>query len=95
MFERSEDVDRIVVDVGADDGLGLTAQSGGYHVTVVGVGEPYGVLQVLPSVDAGVLEGVVHGGESPLDLLGWDLWVGLYDGVDRLGDDPGGPHSGR
>ena len=60
-------------------------------MAVVGVGECHRVFQVLPSVHAGVLEGVVHGGESSLDLFGRDVGMDFYDGVGGLGDDPGGP----
>ena len=60
-------------------------------MAVVSVGERHGVLQVLPSLDAGVLEGVVHGSEAGSDSLGWDLGMDVDDGVGGLGDDPSAP----
>jgi hypothetical protein len=54
-------------------------------------GERHGVLQGLPSLDAGVLEGVVHGSEPGPDSLGWDLGMDVDDGVGGLGDDPNAP----
>ena len=43
--ERPEDVDRIVTDIGGDDGVGLAANSRGHDTAVVGVGECHRVLQ--------------------------------------------------
>ena len=89
--ERPEHVHWIVADVCRDDGVSPAAHSGGYDVAVVSIGERHGVLQVLPSLDGGVFEGVVHGSESALDSFGWNLWMDVDDGVHGLGDDPSAP----
>ena len=89
--ERSEDVDRIVTDVGGDDRVGSTTKGCGYHVAVFGVGECHCVFQVLPTVNTCVLEGVLHVSESLLDLFGRNVGMDLYDGVGCLGEDPAGP----
>jgi len=58
--ERPEHPRWIVADVCRDDGIFPADESGGNDVAVVNVGERHGVLQGLPSRDAGVLERVVR-----------------------------------
>ena len=89
--ERPEHPRWIVADVCRNDGISPAAESGGDDMAVVNVGERHGVLQSLPSLDAGVLEGVVHGSEPGPDSLGWDLGMDVDDGIGGLGDDPSAP----
>ena len=70
-----------MTDVAGDDDVGPATHGGDHHVAVIGVGECHRVLQVLPSVERVRPRNVVHVGESPLDLFGWDVGMDLYDGV--------------
>ena len=89
--ERPEHVHRIVADVCRDDGISPAAESGGDDMAVVNVGERHGMLQGLPSLDAGVLEDLVHRSEPGPDSLGWDLGMDVDDSVGGLSDDPSAP----
>ena len=69
----------------------LPVHSGRHYVTVIRIRQRDRLLQARQPFDACVLEGGIHVRETLLDLFGWDIRVSLSDGIDRLGDDPGGP----